>query len=71
MPLNVDILNKQPKKLLIALSHYYKPTSGDVISDPDMVLVVYPKEKIVEAASYQDCFGFRSVNSDDKFMISP
>ena len=70
MPLNVDILKKQPKKLLIALSHYYKHSSGDMIPDPDMVVIVHPEEKTIEAVTYQDCFGFRRVSSEDNFSIN-
>jgi uncharacterized protein YqiB (DUF1249 family) len=71
MSLNLDILNRQPKKLLIALSHYYKHPSGDMIPDPDITIAVYMEMKIVEVMTYQDCFGFRRVYSEDLMAVSP
>ncbi|WP_279338173.1 DUF1249 domain-containing protein [Solimicrobium silvestre] len=55
----------------MALSHYYKHPSGDMIADPDMVIAVYPEAEMVEVMTYQDCFGFRKVYSDDMSLVSP
>ena len=65
MDLNVDILRKGESKgqvyFIIALSHYYRHESGDMIADPDMEIRVYPESKMAEALTYQDAFGYRVV----------
>lgn len=61
MDLNVDLLLCEKHRILVALSHYYKHPSGDMIADPDMELAVYPDRKMAEALSYQDMFGYRRV----------
>jgi uncharacterized protein YqiB (DUF1249 family) len=71
MSLNLDILSRQPKKLLIALSHYYKHPSGDMIADPDITIAIYIEMKYIEVLTYQDCFGYRRVYSDDMAAFSP
>jgi hypothetical protein len=43
MDLGLDILFRSPEKLVIALSHYYKHPSGDMIADPDMEVAVLTK----------------------------
>ena len=43
MDLNLDILHRQPDRILIARSHYWKHGSGDMIADPDMEIAVHPK----------------------------
>lgn len=40
MDLNLDILNRHHKKTAIALSHYYKHHSGDMMPDPDMTIAM-------------------------------
>lgn len=37
----MDVLERKTLKLVIALSHYHKHSSGDMIPDPDMTMVVY------------------------------
>lgn len=71
MDLNVDILNRHHKKIVIALSHYYKHPSGDMIADPDMTIAVYTESESVEVLTYQDCFGYRTVYSEDMSAFSP
>jgi uncharacterized protein YqiB (DUF1249 family) len=71
MDLNVDILLRHHKKIEIALSHYYKHPSGDMIADPDMTIAVYTEAQSVEVLTYQDCFGYRKVYSDDMMAFSP
>jgi uncharacterized protein YqiB (DUF1249 family) len=65
MDLNLDILHRRPDRILIALSHYWKHGSGDMIADPDMEIAVYPKQEIAEALAYQDCWGYRRVYGED------
>lgn len=60
MDLGLDVLQRTPDRLLIALSHYYRHPSGDMIPDPDMEIVVFPKKEVAMALTYQDCFGFRA-----------
>ncbi|MDM5182011.1 DUF1249 domain-containing protein [Massilia sp. DJPM01] len=71
MNLNVDILDRHHKKIVIALSHYYKHPSGDMIADPDMTMAVYTETESVEVLAYQDCFGYRKVYSEDGMTFSP
>ncbi len=61
MDLGLDVLHRSPERLLIALHHYYRHPSGDMIADPDMEIVVFPKLERAMALTYQDCFGFRAV----------
>ncbi len=64
MDLNLDVMDRGPQRTVIALSHYYKHPSGDMIADPDMVVAVYPGRAMAEALSYQDAYGYREVYSD-------
>jgi len=64
MDLNLDILQRTTEKNIIALSHYYKHPSGDMIADPDMVIAVYTNREYAEALTYQDSFGYQSVMLD-------
>lgn len=45
----------------IALSHYYEDSSGDMIPDPDMEILLYPDRKMAEALTYNDSFLYREV----------
>lgn len=65
MDLNVDILYREKDSFTLALSHYYKHPSGDMIPDPDMEIRVFPVQKLAEALSYQDSFGYRRVYWED------
>jgi hypothetical protein len=47
MNLNV-VLSRHHKKMVIALSHYYKHPSGDMIADPDITIAVYTAAESVE-----------------------
>ncbi len=42
MDLNLDLLEQTSDKSIIALSHYYKHPSGDMIADPDMLRAIHP-----------------------------
>ena len=61
MDLNLDILSKDKETARIALSHYYKHPSGDMIADPDMEIRVIHAMEMAEALTYQDSFGYREV----------
>lgn len=58
MDLNLDILEHANGYLRIALSHYWKHPSGDLIADPDMEVAVLLKNKVAEALTYQDSFTY-------------
>lgn len=61
MDLSVDVLGRTPTKIVIALSHYYRHPSGDMIPDPDMVVAVYPEQEHAEALSFQDLYSYSEV----------
>ena len=63
MKLNIDLLMWENESFTIALSHYYRHESGDMVPDPDMEIEINPKEKTARAISYQDIFGYRTVES--------
>lgn len=71
MDLNVDVLERKKLKLIIAMSHYQKHISGDLVPDPDMTMAVYFANKTVEALTYQDCFGYRQVYNNEMTAFSP
>ena len=56
MDLSLDVLIHSPGYMRIALSHYWKHPSGDMIADPDMEIAVFFTEKLAEALAYQDMF---------------
>ena len=63
MNLGLDILYRSPERLVIALSHYCLHPSGDMIPDPDMEIEVFLKLERAQALSYQDAFGYQSVDN--------
>lgn len=65
MDLNLDLLNWEESSMRIALSHYYRHSSGDMIPDPDMEVEVNLAEKTASALTYQDMFGYQSVEHDE------
>jgi hypothetical protein len=72
MDLNVDVLNRTASYTDVALSHYYKHPSGDMIADPDMEIRVW-HYGAVEALASQDCFGYNSVydERDGRAVVYP
>ena len=64
MNLNIDVLAKSPGKIVLALSHLYKPPSGDMIPDPDMQVTIYLSDEYAEAQTFQDFYGFREVKTN-------
>ena len=65
MDFNLDILHRKGDVLRIAISHYYKHPSGDMIPDPDMEILVNSKTETAEALTYQDIYGYQEVYSED------
>ena len=65
MDFNLDILQRKGNVLRIAISHYYKHPSGDMIADPDMEIMVNRKTETAEALTYQDTYGYQEVYSED------
>ena len=78
MDLHVDVLSKGETPhagitfTRIALSHYYRHPSGDMIADPDMEIKVYHDSKqragMAEALTYQDSFGYQEVYPDENHV---
>ena len=66
MDLHLDVIYKRSNRIIIALSHYYRHSSGDMIPDPDVQLAVYPKLEQAETLAYQDSFCYREVYRDDQ-----
>ena len=64
MDLNLDCLEKNGRVYKIALSHYYKHPSGDMIPDPDMTMRVDTAAQTVEAQTYQDIYRYDEVYPD-------
>jgi hypothetical protein len=64
MDLNLDILYRENITVMIALSHYYKHESSDMIADPDMYILVNFNDKTATARTFQDTFGYQDVMSD-------
>ena len=65
MDFNLDILQRDGNQLRIAISHYYKHPSGDMIADPDMEILVNRKTETAEALTYQDTYRYQEVFSGD------
>ncbi|MBL4898625.1 MAG: hypothetical protein JKX76_03135 [Colwellia sp.] len=59
----MDLLVNEPGISTLALSHYYKHPSGDLIADPDMTMKVDFNHKTVIPLTYQDTFGYQDVFS--------
>jgi uncharacterized protein YqiB (DUF1249 family) len=65
MDFNLDILQRNGDVLRIAISHYYKHPSGDMIADPDMEIMVNRKNEAAEALTYQDLYQYQEVYAED------
>lgn len=61
MDLNCDVLVLRRGYRRIALSHYWKHSSGDLISDPDMEISVFLDRQQAEAMTYQDMYSYEVV----------
>jgi uncharacterized protein YqiB (DUF1249 family) len=60
MDLCCDVLETGRDFRRIALSHYWKHPSGDMIPDPDMEISVFLDWELAEAMTYQDSFTYES-----------
>lgn len=60
MDLNVDLIEAGKDYLIVALSHYFL-MNGDMVSDPDMQIRIFPEQRMVEALTYQDQFVYQEV----------
>ena len=69
MDLNLDILYRENNTAMIALSHYYKHETGDMIADPDMCLLVNFNDKTATARTFQDTFGYQDAVSGGELNI--
>ena len=71
MDLGFDLLQEDKNVIIFALSHYYKHPSGDMIADPDMMIILNKNTKIVKALSYQDFGVYQEIdpkNRDEKLQ---
>lgn len=66
MDLNLDVLVRGDDVLRIALSHYYKHDSGDMIPDPDMEIEINLLDCSARALTFQNAFRFDSVEQGDE-----
>ena len=69
MDLNVDVLNRTATYTDIALSHYYRHPTGDMVADPDMEIRVWHYGAI-EALAFQDFFGYKRVYPSDLLQLN-
>ncbi len=65
MDFNLDILQRNGGVLRVAISHYYKHQSGDMIPDPDMEIMVNRKTETAGPLTYQDMYRYQEVYSED------
>ena len=65
MDFHLDILQRKGYVLRIAISHYYKHPSGDMIADPDMEIMINRKDETAEALTFQDIYGYQELYSED------
>ena len=63
MDLCFEFINRSDKKIVIALTHYYK-AGGDLVPDPDMSMAVYPDKCMAEALTFQDSYVYRQVYTE-------
>jgi uncharacterized protein YqiB (DUF1249 family) len=72
MDLNFDYLREDDQgRHIIAMSHYYKHPSGDMIADPDMELRIDEDMGTIEALTYQDASRYNEVYSRDGKYVNP
>ena len=64
MDFHLDILHRKSDVLRIAIRHYYKHPSGDMIADPDMEIMVNRKSETAEALTYQDTYRYQEVYAE-------
>jgi uncharacterized protein YqiB (DUF1249 family) len=64
MALSCDVLETGRDFRRIALSHFWKHGSSDMIPDPDMEIAVFFDWELAEAMTYQDAFRY-----DDAYPV--
>ncbi len=64
MELHLDRLDNNGGIYTVALSHYYRHPSGDMIPDPDMTMRVDTSTRSIEALTYQDIYRYDQVCID-------
>lgn len=64
MDLNIDELNETDDSITISMAHNHE-VNGDLVSDPDMELRIYPDCKMAEALTLQDSFGYKMVYPEE------
>lgn len=52
MDLNLDVVDRNGDRIVIALSHYFEQ-NGDLCADPDMEIRIYPAARWAEALTFQ------------------
>lgn len=65
MDLSLDILERSGRSMRIALAHYWRHPSGDMIADPDMEIAVFFDDELAEALTYQDAFLYEVTYPDE------
>lgn len=69
IPLNFDVVQRTPEKMIVTLSHGQRDASGSMVADPEMTVAVYLDRGIAEALTYRDAYMSNSVYSPDKSHI--
>ncbi len=64
MDFNIDILWRDGNTARVALSHYYKHPSGDLIADPDMEVDVDFVSRTAVARTFQDSVLFQNAEGN-------
>lgn len=68
---HVDVIERNPHRLVLRMSHYLQRLSGAAIPDPDMTVEVYLLAETVGVLTYCDCFGSRKVFCPELMAFSP
>lgn len=63
MDFNLELIHQDKTGYYLAISHYYKE-NGDMIADPDMVVLVNLKHQTVIPLSYQDRYKYKTTYDD-------
>lgn len=56
----MDLVVEHQSDNVFTLTHYFEQ-AGDLCPDPDMEVRVFPEQRMAEALTYQDPFGYRCV----------
>ena len=65
MDLSLDVLERSGRSMRIALAHYWRHPSGDLIADPDMEIAVFFDDQLAEALTYQDTFLYEAAYAEE------